>query len=167
MRTSPPNQTVSAVHGLVEQDTVPSPGVAYRTGRPRQASARLLLVDDDSAVLESTAALLCDAGYDVVGASSGEDALTLLPTSNRFNFIVSDYAMPGITGLDLVASVRRLCPLIPAVIVTGFAGNLLGKQLPPAVLILRKPFNVEELLRCIEQSAAMMRGNAGRNLSAF
>jgi EAL domain-containing protein (putative c-di-GMP-specific phosphodiesterase class I)/ActR/RegA family two-component response regulator len=80
--------------------------------------ARILLVDDDSAVLSVTQRSLEAAGHHVVACSSGVDALTVLQ-SQAFDVMVSDIQMPGISGLKLLRAVREHDLDLPVVLVTG------------------------------------------------
>ena len=107
-------------------------------------------MDDDAAVLEITAELLRDVGHDVVSVASGEDALVVLSRSRPFDIIVTDYAMPGITGRELILHARRLCPPLPAILVTGFAGRLMMEQLPPGIVIMKKPFRIVDLAQAVQ-----------------
>ncbi|WP_256366964.1 ATP-binding protein [Acidisphaera sp. L21] len=107
---------------------------------------RVLVVDDDLDVGHVTAAFLRKAGFHVTFASGGDEALSRLDQDPPFDALVTDYAMPGMNGANLVLQMRRRQPTLPALIITGFAG-LEGLDLLPAdVAILRKPFQRNDLL---------------------
>jgi len=80
----------------------------------------ILLVEDDVFISTVTSALLEDIGYIVVEANSGEAALASLKDGLRPDLIVTDYAMPGMTGTQLAVAVRTLAPTIPILLATGF-----------------------------------------------
>jgi DNA-binding NtrC family response regulator len=117
------------------------------------ARARVLLVDDDEGILETTAALLED-DYDVVQATSGEQALSLLTTA-RFSVVCTDYRMQGIDGLTLLAKVREESPGTAGVLVTGIreqvASRVIGNEAVFAVLY--KPYTVDKLLSTLNDAA--------------
>jgi PAS domain S-box-containing protein len=87
----------------------------------RKPGARVLLVDDDSLVSMNTANMLMDLGYSVLETASGLQALRVLEEDSQFDAVVTDYAMPGMTGLDLAKKIKQLWPKIPVVIASGYA----------------------------------------------
>ena len=68
----------------------------------------LLFVDDDFLISLSTAALLEDLGHDVIKASSGPAALDVLNSGKPIDLLITDYAMPGMTGVQLAEAARKL-----------------------------------------------------------
>ena len=95
----------------------------------------VLVVDDDPLVLSNTAAMLEDIGHSVVTAGSGEAALAELH-NRHFDLMVTDHAMPRMTGAQLVRQTAAAYPGMPIIIASGFA------ELPEdvsAVTRLRKP----------------------------
>ena len=116
---------------------------AERT-RPLAAKSQcILLVDDDELVRASGTSSLRRAGYDVVQAADGEEALALLVEAGPFDLMVTDYAMPGLSGLDLIDAARRRKPRMPVLMVTGYADN--GRE-SADVPRLQKPFLPAELV---------------------
>jgi PAS domain S-box-containing protein len=124
---------------------------------PAEGSARpltVMLVDDDSLVLNSAAAMLEDLGHQVLQATSGEQALNLLGEHRSVDVVITDHAMPAMTGAELASTIQRQFPGLPMVLATGYA------ELPPGVAAsltrLAKPFTQGELegamLRAIDQS---------------
>jgi nitrogen-specific signal transduction histidine kinase/CheY-like chemotaxis protein len=105
--------------------------------------ATILLVDDDPLIAGSTLALLEDLGHLVVPAGSGTEALELLSGGLRPDLMITDYAMPGMTGLELGREVQRLHPCLPVLLATGFAD--LGGAEPPDLPRLAKPYTQEQL----------------------
>jgi PAS domain S-box-containing protein len=111
---------------------------------PRTRSKRklsILLVDDHTQVRSTTAALLTDLGHKVVEAEDGSEALKILEGRVcDFDLLISDYAMPQLSGTDFLRKAHRLCPDVPALIVTGYAeAEAIGDR-PKGVTILQKPF---------------------------
>ncbi len=82
---------------------------------------RLLLVDDDDMVLASLCALLeLETEYRVQTAASGEDALNHAK-EHEFDLVISDYLMPGMNGIDLMARFKEAQPWAPRILLTGYA----------------------------------------------
>jgi signal transduction histidine kinase len=117
------------------------------------APITILLVDDDPLIAASTVALLEDLGHSVVQASSAEQALELLATDLQPDLMITDYAMPGMTGLQLGREVQRALPKLPVLLATGFADleNAESVELPR----LAKPYTQDQLAAQIER---VMRG---------
>jgi CheY-like chemotaxis protein len=94
--------------------------------------------------------LVC-GGHRVVAAGSGGDALTCL-ASTRFDAVITDQSMPGLSGLEVAARVKALRPETPVLLLTGWGAEML-EQLPACVdCILPKPIGMEELLDALEQA---------------
>jgi PAS domain S-box-containing protein len=128
-----------AVEGGAAPGTQPpkstSPAVA-------QGKLKVLAVDDDRLVLFNTTAMLEDLGHEVVEASSAHEALALLEKGG-FDMLITDQAMPRMTGLQLVDVVRERWPGLPVILATGYAEIPGGTQI--TVPKLSKPFTEREL----------------------
>ena len=111
----------------------------------------VLLVDDEELVRAGTADMLADMGHSVVQAASGAQALRLL-AAGGFDLLVSDYLMPGMTGIELAAEARRIAPDLPVLLITGFADMPAGDG--GDVPRLPKPFRRRELARALVQLGA-------------
>ncbi|MCP1488270.1 PAS domain S-box-containing protein [Pseudomonas fluorescens] len=110
----------------------------------------VLVVDDDSLVLTSTSLLLEDLGHRVISATSGSQALTLFDQGEVIDLLITDMAMPHMSGAQLAHAVRVLKPDLPIILATGYAERLEGfaAQLPR----LPKPFTQMNLVAIIAQS---------------
>jgi CheY-like chemotaxis protein len=113
---------------------------------PMDRKLAILLVDDHIQVRSTTAALLTDLGHSVVEAEDGAEAMEVLKTRTcDFDLLISDYAMPQLSGTDFLRQAQRLCPDVPALIVTGYAeAEAIGDR-PKGVAILQKPFTAVAL----------------------
>jgi CheY-like chemotaxis protein len=110
-----------------------------------------LLVDDEPLVRASTAHMLSELGYIVVEAVSADEALSLLD-AGRFDLLVTDHLMPGMTGADLFQEVRCRNPALPVLIISGYAEeDGIASELPR----LTKPFRQMELAAKIAAVTAM------------
>jgi PAS domain S-box-containing protein len=107
---------------------------------------RILLVDDHLEVRSTTAAVLQDLGHRVVEAANGAEALEALRSGNcDYDLMISDYAMPLLSGTEFLREARGLCPEVPALIITGYAGADAISDRPDGVEILLKPFTANML----------------------
>jgi PAS domain S-box-containing protein len=109
-------------------------------------SLRILAVDDDAIVLLNTVTMLEEMGHTVTERHSGAEALLVL-REQQFDLLLSDYAMPGMNGGELVHRARELQPHIRSAIVSGYADLPEGTALD--VPRLAKPFCQEDLLQLI------------------
>lgn len=106
-------------------------------------AATILLVDDDVLIAASTQALLEDLGHRVIEAHSGSEALALLEQGLRPDLVITDYAMPGMTGIDLAAAVRTRAPELPILLATGYA-EIQGRP-PDGLPRMAKPYTQSQL----------------------
>ena len=83
------------------------------------ARATLLLVDDDPLIRGSLGEVLKIAGYDVIQASSGAEALQILPKAD-VDLVITDFNMPEVNGLELLSEIKRQKPEVPVILVTGY-----------------------------------------------
>ncbi|HEY6048761.1 MAG TPA: ATP-binding protein, partial [Sphingomicrobium sp.] len=113
---------------------------------------KVLLVDDHAEVRSTTAAVLEDFGHEVVQAANGRDALALLKGRDcECDLLISDYAMPHVSGTEFIREARKLCPDVPALIITGYAEAEAVIDRPENVEILLKPFTPTALEGAIER----------------
>jgi PAS domain S-box-containing protein len=108
----------------------------------------ILAVDDDGLVLLNTVAMLEDLGHTVFEASSGREALEILRREDSIDIVITDQAMPNMTGIDLAAALREEWPEKRILIATGYA------ELPPGyqdIPKLAKPFSLDALAAAIQR----------------
>ncbi len=128
-------------------------------GAAEPGGGLILLVDDDADVRAVAAAMLDEAGYQVVEAGSGGAALECLERhAGQVALMIADIAMPGMSGVELAHAARRGRPDLPIVFVTGFAGAALPPTEPHqeagADQLLRKPFRAAELVAQVAAALA-------------
>jgi len=128
----------------------PWPEEVGRAEFERSRTLKVLLVDDDSLVLSSTAELLDDLGHNVHVANSGAAALKLLEGQDLFDLVITDVMMPGMTGLELAEVARARHSALPIILASGFAELApdIGGQFPR----LSKPFRRHEIERAINDA---------------
>jgi PAS domain S-box-containing protein len=122
---------------------------------PETPPLRILLVDDHAAVRATTAALLQDSGHEIVEAADGGKALKLLAAREAFDLLITDYAMPNVSGAEVIAGSRKMRPTLPAIMITGYADPA---ALPATrrVTLLTKPFTPAQMGEAIQK--ALTRG---------
>jgi signal transduction histidine kinase len=102
---------------------------------------RVLMVDDDALVSMGAGAMLEDLGHDVVECYSALDALKALRSEANFDLVITDHAMPGMTGLELARTIQGTWPHIPIIIASGFSEVGAG----PDLTRLDKPYDQHAL----------------------
>ena len=138
--------------------------VADRAKAPAGASfdeahppAAILLVEDDPDVREVTAGALREAGYRVIAAEDGHEALAALSSPERIDLLFSDMVMPhGINGVELARRARTIRPGLPVLLTSGYAGATLARQglIEGEFEILSKPFRNADLVQRINSALA-------------
>lgn len=105
-------------------------------------------MEDDALVRMANAAVLAEAGMTVTEAATGEEALALLEADDGIGILVTDFAMPGMTGADLSRLARHHRPDLPVLIVTGYAekAELQDLGTEPGIRILSKPIPPSALI---------------------
>ena len=118
------------------------------------ARAKILVVDDNSGVLEEATEQLTRLGYDVVSASSGAEALAVLERGERVDLLFTDVVMPGdLAGRDLADKATELRPGLKVLFASGyFEGALVSKgALETDVQFIAKPYRMKALAQKVEE----------------
>jgi PAS domain S-box-containing protein len=124
--------------------------------RPTQAAgmARILLVDDDEAVRSVLLMELEEAGYSVLSAPSGAKAIEILDDGAEIDALVTDLSLPGMDGLAIIRAVQERRPGLPAILLTGYAGDgaalAVSGLVEGAFSLLRKPISAVQLIDRLE-----------------
>ncbi len=100
----------------------------------------------------STGAMLVDLGYDVVEASSGEEALQLIMSETPPDLLLTDHLMPGMSGVELAREAQARIPALPILIISGYAEV---EGLAPDLPRLTKPFRNSELSESLAELARL------------
>ena len=165
---------LAVVYGLVQQsggaiklDTAPGRGTTFSVFMPAaQTTARVeaaprgpkvaapvgetvLLVEDEPAVRALVRRMLASAGYAVLEAERGDEALRILrEDGQRIDLLVTDVRMPGMSGLALAGELEKTHPRLPVLYISGYPQNLdlSPSTRGPRVSFLAKPFTEEVLL---------------------
>jgi len=132
--------------GEVEAVPVPTRIEASVTPSPRRR-LKVLAVDDDALVLMNTSAMLAEMGHEVTEAYSGREALKAME-ANGYDLVITDHAMPQMTGAQLSAAIRARWPEIPIILATGYAE--LPPDADPGLPRIGKPFSEADLARVVD-----------------
>jgi PAS domain S-box-containing protein len=116
---------------------------------PQVLPHTILVVDDDVLVSTGTAAMLEDLGHTVVEAHSAAQAVDILAGDPRIEIVITDHAMPGMTGLQLARQLAGSHPALPVILATGYAEWPEGEEEAIRIPRLAKPFRQEELAAAI------------------
>ena len=114
--------------------------------------AEILIVDDDDVIRETLRELL-SSNYVCETAETAEQALAKLE-AKRFDVVLTDISMPGLTGLDLLAKVQNLHPKTPVIIISGISDQDQAHRLLSlgAFEYLQKPFRLEVVEKSVERA---------------
>jgi CheY-like chemotaxis protein len=127
----------------VEDEPVPAPAMSK--------AIVVLAVDDDPLVLMNTVMMLEDMGHTVLEANSAAQALSMLDEQN-VDMVITDQAMPRMTGIQLAAQLEERLPNVPVIIATGYAE--LPKDANMLHLVrLSKPFTESQLSNALQEAA--------------
>ncbi|MCC2634531.1 MAG: hybrid sensor histidine kinase/response regulator [Ramlibacter sp.] len=119
--------------------------VARETAMPAMAGAcHILVVEDDPDVRRVIVECLSLIGYKVTEAANGAEALVQLRTIKP-DLLVVDYAMPDMTGAEVISEARKLVGDVPVILATGYADMAAVERLAGKPRLLRKPFDIAQL----------------------
>jgi CheY-like chemotaxis protein len=130
-------------------------GVQQEIARRPPVPRRILVVDDDPMVRNTTVSLLRAAGHLVTEAKSGAAGIAQL-ADGLVDLVLTDLGMPEVTGWDVARAVRSCMPRLPVILLTGWGEHGTGET-PPAGLvdrILAKPVSLNDLLAAIDELTA-------------
>ncbi|MCC7015476.1 MAG: response regulator [Planctomycetes bacterium] len=167
-------KTVQRHRGAVKVRSRPGLGTAFRLlippeleqqghalvldlAAPRANAGRMLLVDDDSLVRDVVKKMLAPHGWTWSEAADAPVALELLEGDARFDVVLLDVTMPGMSGLEALARIRVRWPTLPVVLMSGYSGEVAeDRGLEPDAFV-HKPFTAATLLSAIQAALAVER----------
>ena len=111
------------------------------------------VIDDDESFRVALVESLSSLGYETHGYASAEDYLCRT-TGGSFDCVVTDIHMPGMSGLELIKSLATRNSTTPVILITARSDSSLEAKAAAvgAVYLLRKPFEIDDLIKCIEQA---------------
>ena len=116
----------------------------------RPHGGRILVVEDNLEVGAFSTQLLQDLGYETTWATSGDEALAALSREGAFDVVFTDVIMPGMSGVELGQTLRRLYPGLPVVLTSGYS-HVLAQEGHYGFELLKKPYAAEELSRLLRK----------------
>ena len=120
-----------------------------------EGTERILLVDDDHNVIDTIKQMLEPLGYRVTGSHGSMEALNTFRNSPQaFDIVLTDLAMPIMTGLFLASELIKLRPSVPIIILTGFVADISIKEAKSMGIntVLVKPFSQLQLASAIRKT---------------
>lgn len=126
----------------------------------RSTRGKILIVDDEEVIRESTSILLKALGYEFEAAEDGMEAVRLL-TRGKYSALITDMIMPEMNGLELIKKTRQIRPKIPIIAITGAEREFPYKMVMGAGAdeYLGKPFGIKELKGKVEK---VLKGNKNK-----
>ena len=116
--------------------------------------ARLLVVDDEAPVRRMLLDVFRSFGHDVVVAASGDEALRLFAEGD-YDVVVTDLLMPGMSGWEVIARLRRAAPRVPVILLTGSAPDVDAEQVRrERVTLVHKPASLAQLRAALQDVLA-------------
>ena len=141
------------VHGAVPNPSIAVPSQAVAKGR----GERVLLVDDERALIEFARCAMQRKGYVVTSATDPEEALRLVGEDPYgFDVVVTDLAMPSIEGVELARRLHEVAPELPILLVSGHPGRVTPEELALSGIleVVQKPYTVEDLCAAVQRVLA-------------
>lgn len=131
------------------------PAAAAETALPLGQGQSILVVDDEPALVELAEELLAGLGYEPFGLSASPEALARFKAEpDRFELVLTDEVMPGLTGTALAAALHALRPALPIVLASGYGGPQLEQRAAAAgvTATVKKPLGRAELAHAITRA---------------
>jgi CheY-like chemotaxis protein len=115
----------------------------------------ILIVEDEAISRSAFATLLAHRGHEVMEAADGQQALNLL-NQHQFKVVITDPALPKVTGFGLIGEIRRKWPNIPIILVTTYLSPQVAKELLTGkTKFISKPVDNNELLAAVEHFTSL------------
>ncbi len=160
---------VADLHGAIDVTTTPGAGTHFSILLPSKGEARpapsapqpvangsgevVMVVDDERALVEVTEEMLARLGYEPVGFASSDSAwLAFQQTPERFDAVLTDEKLPGLSGTALTARIKALRPAIPVIVMSGFCGDGLAERARAAgaAELLHKPLVARDIAQALD-----------------
>jgi PAS domain S-box-containing protein len=162
---------VKSLHGDITVESQPGKGTTFNVFIPRaeqpaeldeasldeipHGTERILFVDDEEFLVELGRTTLRHLGYKVIGVTDSQDALSLfLDNPGRFDVVITDQAMPAMTGLTLAKELAKARPKIPIILCTGYSDAVSPESIKEAGVreLVMKPLTKRDLAEAIRRA---------------
>jgi CheY-like chemotaxis protein len=128
-------------------NVTPAGGSYWQTGGVSRVPARVLVVDDESIILDVCSRMLECGGHDVLQAMGPREALEIVRNDPSVDLVLSDIDMPDMKGTQLIREVAQLSPQTAGLLMTG---HINPGDVPDGVPVLNKPFSLQDLLSAVQ-----------------
>jgi CheY-like chemotaxis protein len=133
---------------LLHPGQIPEPSADAED--PAQGTGRILIVDDEKIVRRVIARTLEGHGYETVAATDGTEALARVEQDGPFAAVVLDLSMPGMSGAETLAELRRIDPSVPVLLTSGYSESREALRTSEGVAFLAKPFEPRALVDALQ-----------------
>lgn len=123
---------------------------------------RIVIADDNDLLRSLIAEILQDAGYSVVEARTGKEALWYLDSFSDFSLLITDLAMPDIEGIELITILKKSHPDLSIVAISGDFDSLHVARLLGVKGVLPKPFKPSAVLQTVESALSARASSAAQ-----
>jgi CheY-like chemotaxis protein len=124
----------------------------------------ILVVDDDQAIRTILSSLLSSMGFQVALATNGHEALDMF-SKKRFEFVLTDFQMPGMDGFTLASNIKSSSPKTPVIMITGSDESVVQERMRKGCVdrVLFKPFKLEDVYESVAIALTGRFNPAGRH----
>jgi PAS domain S-box-containing protein len=154
--SEPGHGTLVSIHlPAVDEPASRAPFPRREAAVTRGRGQRLLVVEDEAAVLLAVIRILGTNGYTVLAQSGPADALALLADpSKNVDVLLTDVVMPGMSGIELADRARALRPGLRVMYMSGYSHEVIARQgaIPVGSTLLQKPFTRQDLLKALDEA---------------
>ncbi len=142
-------------------------GVAAACGKQRK-EGRILVIDDEELVRGILADILSQSRHQVVVAANGEEGIRLF-REEKFDMVLTDLGMPGMSGWEVCKEIREIDPDIPVGMITGWGAEVSRKKREEhgVDFVLSKPFDLEQILNVVVEAMSSKGGNCSPRTPFF
>jgi CheY-like chemotaxis protein len=121
--------------------------------KSEKKQSRILIVDDDDSLRDLMVDILESRNFTVGCYAEAASAIAEFK-KNQYDLVITDLSLPGINGIELAAQLKKIKPMMPVVLVSGWGSEIekIGKQNPEIDFVLPKPFNLVDFLNIVENS---------------
>jgi PAS domain S-box-containing protein len=142
----------TTIHLYLPATGQPADAAEQVTAAPASAGQTILVADDEDGLRQAVTRILTGAGYHVLAAPSGPEALTIAEHHDGvIHALLTDVAMPAMNGRELAEALQRARPYTPVLYMSGYAAAIMTTQgmLDPGATVVSKPFTKAELLNAL------------------
>ena len=151
--TEPGSGSTFSVYLPLSAEALPAAEIAAVSPRA-EGTERILLVDDDPAVLTIVSSMLAQRGYEIIGAPNGAAAIALFETrKSPIELVISDLIMQGLDGRETTDRIRTIVPATKVLFMSGYTedATIRSGALTAGTGFIQKPFSGDALATCVRE----------------